>query len=210
MSNFEVAYQAEPYVKYIVSSEESEPGEGWPYNSILDILDKNPGISTPEFCCEMVKTYTKAYNEWGQSNVTQSAFDLSKVKDTAKSLDLLAKALIDQMPDVIRTIGRAQNKSKSFFYYTLWDASHFCKVLSGLTQESNVNKAAQNVVKEFEANSGKFILAESHLGKDYDQCCGASVYLIPPPHNVSKYYTDLEFSKDCKNWPLMLQKYHEY
>ena len=210
MSNLEVAYQAEPYVKYIVSSEESEPGEGWPYSSILNILDKNPGISTPEFCCEMVKAYTKTYNEWGQSDVTQSAFDLSKVKDAAKSLDSLAEALIDKMPDVITAIERAQNKSKSFFYYTLWDASNFCKVLSGLTPDSNVNQAAQNVVQEFKANSGKFIIAESHLGKDYDQCCGASVYLIPRPHCVSKYYADLEFAKDCKNWPLMLQKYHEY
>jgi hypothetical protein len=209
MSNLEVAYQAEPYVKYIVASEESEPGEGWPYSSVLNILDKNPGISTPEFCCEMVKAYTKTYNEWGQSDVTQSAFDLSKVKDTAKSLDLLAETLIDKIPDINYTIQRAQNKSMSFFNYTLWDTSHFCKVLSGLTQDNNVNQAAQNVVKEFEANSGKFVIAESHLGKDYDQCCGSSVYLIPPPQCVSKYYADLEFAKDCKNWPLMLQKYHD-
>ncbi len=208
MSNLEVAYQAEPYVKYIVSSEEIEPGEGWPYSYILNILEKNPEISTPEFCCEIVKAYTKAYNEWGQSDVTQSAFDLSKVKDTAKSLDLLAETLIDKMPDINYTIYRAQNKSKSFLNNTLRDASHFCKVLSGLTQDSNLNQAAQNVVKEFEANSGKFVIAESHLGKDYDQCCGASIYL--PYYYISKYYADLEFAKDCKNWPLMLQKYHEY
>lgn len=210
MSNLEVAYQAEPYVKYIVASEESEPNEGWPYKAILDILDKNPGILTPEFCCEIVKVYTKTYKEWGQSDVTLSAFDLSRVKDTTKSLDVLAEALIDQMPDVINTIQKAQNKSMSFFGYTLWDVSHFCKELSGLTKDNNINHATQNVVKEFEFNSEKFIIAESHLGKDYDQCCGASVYLIPPPPHVSKYYADLEFAKDFKNWPLMLQKFHEY
>lgn len=175
MSDLEVAYQAEPYVKYIVASEESEPNEGWPYSAILDILDKNPGISTPEFCGEIVNAYTKTYKEWGQSDVTLSAFDLSRVKDATKSLDLLAEALINQMPDVIDTVRRAQNKSMSFFYYTLWDVSHFCKVLSGLTQDNDINQAAQNVVKELEPNSEKFVIAESHLGRDYDQCCGASV-----------------------------------
>lgn len=210
MSNLEVAYQAEPYVKYIVASEETEPGEGWPYSVILDTLDKNPEISTPEFCREMVKAYTKTYNEWGQTNVTQSAFDLSKVQDAAKSLDSLAEALIDKMPDVFDAIESTYNTSMSFLNYTLYDVSNFCKVLSNLTQDSNVTQAAQNVVKEFEPNSGKFIIAESHLGKDYDQCCGSSVYLIPRPYCVSKYYADLEFAKDCKNWPLMLQKIHEY
>jgi hypothetical protein len=210
MSNLEVAYQAEPYVKYVVASEESEPNEGWPYTAILDILNKNPEILTPKFCCEIVKVYTKTYKEWHQSDVTQSAFDLSRVKDTTKSLDLLAKALIDQMPGVVNTIQRAQNKSMSFDDYKLWDVSHFCKELSGLTQDDNVSHAAQNVVKEFEPNSEKLIIAESHLGQDYDQCCGGSIYLIPPPHGVSKYYADLEFAKDLKNWPLMLQKFHEY
>jgi hypothetical protein len=100
MSNLEVAYQAEPYVKYIVASEESEPDKGWPYSDILDMLNKNPGISTPEFCSEIVKVYTDSYKGGDQSKVTQSAFDLSRVKDATKSLDLLAEALIDQMPDI--------------------------------------------------------------------------------------------------------------
>lgn len=209
MSNFEVAYQAAPYVKYIVASEANEPNEGWPYEAILDILSKNPEISTPDICCEIVRVYTETYKKWGQSNVTQSAFDLSRIKDATKSLDLLAKELIDKMPDVINNMQNAQNKSKSFCTYSLWDVSHFCKVLSGLIQDDNLNQAIQKVITEFEPNSEKFIIAESHLGNGYDQCCGASIYLIPPLIPVSEYYADLEFAKDCKNWPLMLQKYHE-
>jgi hypothetical protein len=204
MSNFEVAYQAEPYVKYIVSSEESEPNEGWPYSAVLDLLTRNPNISTSEFCCEIVETYTKIYQEWGQSDVTQSALNLSKTKDAANSLDGLAKTLTDQMTEISFKLLEAQNKSMSFYDYTLWDISHLSKELLNLND--NLSQAAQNVINAFEPNSEKFVIAESHLGQDYDQCCGASIYLIPPPHPVSKYYADLEFAKDFTNWPTMLQK----
>jgi hypothetical protein len=208
MSNLEVAYQAEPYVKYIVGSEESEPPAGWQYSFILDTLDKNSEISTPEFCCKMVNFYTESY-KGSSDSVTQSAFDLSKIKDAAKSLDSLAEVLKDKMSEENNNISRAQFDSTSFFYLTLYDTSNFCKVLSSLTQERNVKQAAQNVVKEFEPSSGKFIIAESHLGKAYDQCCGASVYLIPRSQRISPYYADLEFAKDCKNWLDMLKKYHD-
>lgn len=213
MSNLEVAYQAEPYVKYIVASEQTEPNAGWPYKAILDILVNNPEISTPDFCCEIVKAYTNSYKDLYESNpesddykVTQSAFDLSRVKDTTKSVDILAKALIGQTPGIRLTIQDAQRASARFCYDTLWDVSHFCKELSGLTQDNNVNNAAQKVVKEFEPNSEKFIIAESHLGENYDQCCGVSIYLPSSIiNNVLKYYADLEFAKDL-NWYLLLQK----
>lgn len=208
MSSFEVIYQAEPYVNYIVGSEETEPNNGWQYSAVLDILDKNPNISTPEFCSEMVRAYTESYKEpLGKYHVTQSAFDLSRVKDAAKSLDLLAEALKDKMSDEENNISRAQLDSTSF-PNSLWDTYHFCEVLSDLTQDNEIRQAAQNVVKEFEPNLGKFIVAESHLGKEYDQCCGASVYLIPRSQRISPYYADLEFAKDCKNWLNMLKKYH--
>lgn len=158
----------------------------------------------------MVNAYTETYKEWDQSDVTQSAFDLSKVKDAAKSLDSLGKVLSEHMPDIRDNMNRAQNRSMSFFNYTLWDTSHFCEVLSDLTPDDDIRQAAKEVITEFKPDPENFIFAESHLGEDYDKCCGASVYFIPPPYRVSKYYADLEFAKECKIWPLMLQKYHEF
>ena len=43
MSCLEVAYQAEKDVRAVVSSEELEPGDGWPYDKILADLRSNPG-----------------------------------------------------------------------------------------------------------------------------------------------------------------------
>lgn len=181
MSNLEVAYQLEPYVSYIVASEESEPNEGWPYSSILDVLTKNTDISTPDLCREIVNAYIKTYEEWGQSDVTQSALDLSKIKDATESLNLLAKALVDLMPDVAPAILKAQNKSMCFADYTLWDVSHFCQELSRLTNDDQLNQAIRDVIGKYKPQPENFIIAESHLGPSYSQCCGASVYFRSLP-----------------------------
>lgn len=209
MSNIEVAYQAAPYVKYITASEESEPGEGWPYNQILKSIVDKPDISAEKLSTGIVAAYIDSYKNANQTGVTQSAFDLSKVTDIAKSLDALGEALINHMPDAIDEIWKAQRRSMKFFYNTLWDINHFSKELSKVTSDNAIKMATQDVKNAFQAGPEKFILASSYLGKWFDQCCGASIYLIPPPSNLSQYYQELAFARDFKNWWEMLQKYHE-
>ncbi|HUS75664.1 MAG TPA: clostripain-related cysteine peptidase [Methanothrix sp.] len=209
MSNLEVAYQAAPYVNYIIASEEEEPNEGWPYESVLKILVDLPDIEIPDFSSQLVKGYIDYYKNVGQTGVTQSAFNLSKVKEASMTLDVLGGMLIDHMPDAATEIWKAQRKSVKFFRNTLWDINHFLKELSEVTSSNEVKDATKQAKAAFMAGPNKFVISESHFGSWFDYCCGASIYLMPPPGNISKYYGDLDFSKEIKNWPLMLQKYHE-
>jgi hypothetical protein len=130
MSNLEVAYQVAPYVNYIVASEEEEPGEGWPYESMLKILVDKPDIEIADYSSQLVKAYIDYYKNIDKMGVTQSAFDLSKVKEASKTMDVLGKILIDHMPDAATDIWKAQRKSVKFFRNTLWDINHFLKELS--------------------------------------------------------------------------------
>ena len=209
MSNLEVAYQAAPYVDYIVASEEEEPNQGWPYESVLSILADRPDIDVPEFAIRSVNAYIDYYKKIDKIDVTQSAFDLSRVKEASKTLNLVSSALIDHMPDAATEIWKAQNKSKKFFRNTLWDINHFLKELSAITSSNEVRDAAMQAQAAFKVGPDKFVIAESHFGSWFDQCCGASIYLMPSTGNISEYYGDLDFSKEINNWPLMLQKYHE-
>lgn len=209
MSNIEVAYQAAPYVNYITASEESEPGEGWPYDQILRLIVDKPDISAENLSKDIVDAYINSYKNANQTGVTQSAFDLSKMMDVAKSLNALGDALINHMPDATDEIWKAQRRSMKFFSNTLWDINHFSEELSKVTSDNAVKMAAQDVKNAFQAGPEKFILVSSYLGKWFEQCCGASIYLIPPPSSLSQYYQELAFAKDIKNWWAMLQKYHE-
>jgi hypothetical protein len=209
MSNLEVIYQAAPYVNYITTSEESEPGEGWPYDQVLKLIVDNPGISAESLSKAIVDAYINSYKSANQTGVTQSAFDLSKTRDAAKSLNALGEALMNHMPDANEEIWKAQRRSTKFFYNTLWDINHFSLELSKLTKDDAIRAAAQDVQNAFQAGPGKLVMASSYLGKWFDKCCGASIYLIPPPSHLSQYYQELAFAKDFGNWWGMLQKYHE-
>ena len=209
MSNLEVAYQAAPYVNYIIASEEEEPNQGWPYESVLSILAQRPDIDVPEFAARSVNAYIDYYKKADQTGVTQSAFDLSHVKEASKTLERVGGALIDHMPDAATEIWKAQRKSIKFFRGTLWDINHFLKELSAISSSNEVKDAAMQAQAAFRAGPDNFVIAESHFGSWFDQCCGASIYLMSPPGHISEYYKDLDFAKEVNNWPLMLQKYHE-
>lgn len=209
MANLEVAYQAAPYVNFVVTSEETEPFAGWPYEAVLKILVDTPDIEIPDFASQQVKAYINYYKDNKESGVTQSAFDLSKAKDVSQTLDVLGKTLLDHMSDASTEIWKAQRRSANFFYNTLWDINDFAMNLATITKNDEIKDAAEQVRTAFTSGSGSFVISESHFGYYLKYCCGASIYLVPPPNHVSQYYADLDFSQAIKNWPQMLQAYHE-
>lgn len=205
MSNLEVAYQVEPFARYMVASEETEPNQGWPFDMVIGKLTGNADRLTPELTKGIVESYIDAYKKWNQNNVTLTALDLSKVKEAGKKLDYLASALVDHMPEAGDDIWNAQKTSRRF--HNQWDIAHFSKELQKITKDSTVVQAAAEVQEVLKAGTENFVIAESHLGTHYDPCCGVSVYLVQPPQSISPYFAELAFSKDT-HWLSMLQAYH--
>jgi clostripain len=72
MAMTEVAYQIKDYADILIASEESEPGDGWPYDTILGELVGNPLISSEQLAVDIVDKYIFSYP---YGNVTQSAID---------------------------------------------------------------------------------------------------------------------------------------
>src|SRR3954447_12799376 len=61
MSCLEVAYQCEKDVRAVVSSEELEPGDGWPYDKVLADLRTNPTMDGAGLGRVIVKRYVESY-----------------------------------------------------------------------------------------------------------------------------------------------------
>jgi hypothetical protein len=207
MSNLEVAYQARPYVNYIVASEESEPNQGWPYTPVLKKLVGTPDLMTPAFAAHIVEAYIQSYRDMNNPGpITQAAVDLTKIDTLVNPLDKLAGALLDHLPGARTEIWSAQAKSASFFDFTLWDIADFCQGLGKYATATTVKQAAQDVRSALTAGTGNFVLTESHYGSPVERCAGVNIYLIPPPPDVSPYYADLDFAKH--RWSEFLQAYH--
>lgn len=208
MSNLEVAYQARPYVRYIVASEESEPNDGWPYDAVLRKLVEEPDLTTADLAAHIVNAYIKSYVDRGYTGpVTQSAFDLSRVDALTEPLDKLAEAMSASLPDARMEVWTAQKKSAHFWHNTLWDIAHFGEELEQLTANDTVREAAQEVRAALQPGAENFVIAESHNGSKVERCAGVTIYL--PPWNISRYYADLDYAQKHR-WLAMLQAYHAF
>ena len=206
MSNLEVAYQARPYVRYVVASEENEPGDGWPYDAVLGRLVDHPEMPTADVAAHIVEAYIKSYVDRRYSGpVTQAALDLSRVKLLAEPIDALADALVAHMPDAAMEMWGAQRKSARFWHNTLWDVAHFCQELEQVTDDDDVRRAAQDVRAALAVGPCKCVIAEGHNGSKVKHCGGVTLYL-PSMTEISRYYAELDYAQEHR-WLRMLEAY---
>jgi hypothetical protein len=205
MSNLEVAYQLRKHVRYIVASEENEPGDGWPYDRILGRLVAEPDIATSNFAVSIVTDYIEWYQENHLSpTVTQTAYDLSRIMDLLEPLDALARYSILNMDAMRQAIWSASIKSTDFHGGTLRDIGHFCKELSEASKDTSAQAAANAVVEAHRVGEGYALIAEGHSGPKVKDCHGATVYL--PLAKISQYYEEVDFARDIR-WLDMLKSY---
>jgi hypothetical protein len=208
MSNLEVAYQAAPYVKYIVASEESEPNEGWPYQLVLSELVAHPDMPTADFASHIVRAYVQSYQDMGYAgDVTQSAFDLGQIAPLNSALDHLADAWIERLPRAASQIWKAQRKSKRFWHNTLADIGSLGAEMKKTTRSTKTRQAIAEVAAALQSGAGQFVIAEAHDGAGVAACSGVTVYLPSPLSGISRYYGDLDFAGK-QRWLKMLRAYH--
>jgi hypothetical protein len=207
MSNLEVAYQAKPYVNYIVASEESEPNEGWPYETVLSTFVANPSLPTADLASHIVHAYVQSYVDMRYSgDVTHAALDLSQLGPLDSALDQLADALSARLPRAAAQIWKAQRKSKRFWHNTLADIGSFGAEIKRATRDAAIRTAGDQVVAALQTGAGNLVIAEAHNGAGVTACTGVTIYLPSALVGISRYYSDLEFASK-QHWLRMLQAY---
>jgi len=83
MGMVEVAYAMRNVANYVVGSEETEPGDGWPYDTILNNLVATPSTSPKDFAKVIVTKYGDAYT----SGITQASVDIAKLSNLGIKID---------------------------------------------------------------------------------------------------------------------------
>ncbi|MCX7804014.1 MAG: clostripain-related cysteine peptidase [Planctomycetota bacterium] len=89
MGMIEVAYELKDIgASVMVASEKTEPGPGWPYDTILRGLVANPSWTPAQLASRIVDAYYESYG-----GETMAAFDLSRIGSLAEAVWSLADAL---------------------------------------------------------------------------------------------------------------------
>lgn len=208
MSCLEVAFEAEKHAEAIVCSEELEPGDGWPYDTILSALSANLDMDGPALGKIVVDRYIESYrNRQDQWPVTMCATRTAGVKGFAAALDELAGALraAVQADEVdAGRVFRAQTRSVPF-QGELIDLKSFCDNLLAAQVDGAVKGAAEAVLGAMR-DGGDYVIAEAHLGAKVKPCGGVTVYFPAPTDHISDYYKDLRFAKR-HGWDGFLRAY---
>jgi hypothetical protein len=202
MSMVEVAYQMRDTADYSVGSEESEPGEGWPYDRILKALAAQPDMTPEDLSKTIVSQYLASYKSG--DNVTQSAMSLAELKPLASAVDGLAKALKKILADAASRSAlinaRAQVQEYSRPYDDYCDLLDLCDLICKGVNNPSVKNACADVKQA----AGAAVVAAGCKGPAVDKSQGVSIYF--PKKKLSPLYKTLEFTKQSK-WDEFLTAY---
>ncbi len=222
MSMLEVAYEIKDTANYMVASENTEPGDGWPYDTILEVLINNPEISPADFAKKIVNKYVQVYTSIQnytliEQDATLSAIDLSQVNDTVQKVDQLAQALINGLENDVNGTLKTTLQNNIFVavqrfddmdeyiinlndsYADLYDLAYLIKeTLPNYAQEAQAVMEAVNAT----------VIANANTGGSVANAYGLSIWF--PANTVYQdyydYYAELLFSQNT-NWDEFLNKF---
>ena len=202
MSMTEVAYQMRAVANYIVGSEETEPGDGWPYDRILKTLAANPSM-TPEAVSKLIVTqYIASYT--ASDNVTQSAVRLAHLKALTCAVSGLGKSLSNALTNpslygaIMAVRARVQEYSRPYDDYC--DLLDLCGLLENTLTDGQVRKACSAVKT---AATGTIVVSGCK-GAAVSKSHGLSIYF--PKRTLSPLYKTLDFTK-ASAWDEFLKAY---
>lgn len=105
METFEVAYDLRNSVTYLIGSEETEPGAGWPYSTIIRDLTDRPFYYAErpwELAATVVDNYGRSYDNSGvydvDERITMAAVDTSALIRARNRIDRIAELTLELIP----------------------------------------------------------------------------------------------------------------
>jgi len=194
MAMTEVAYQIKDYANILVTSEENEPSDGWPYDTILGELAGNPLISSEQFAADIVDKYIFSYP---YGNVTQSAIDLNYMDTLAGQLSNLALAIMSDSLTPKSKYILASVSSQYYGDYDFIDLYDFCNQLLVYSNSLEV----KNIVLNIQQTLNYAVLKSGYSGGNVSGSKGLSIYF--PYIAYHYYYNYTNFSQNTF-WDEML------
>jgi len=146
MGMVEVAYALRGLCDVMVASEESEPENGWPYDTILSNLAGTPTMSAKELGKVIVTRYGQYYESHEEHDTTQSAVDMSKLDNLAAAIDIFADSMgtstnwqrVKEARGTLSAYGEQDNYHGVDIYF-------FAHKVQSFVSDTNVQNAANDL-----------------------------------------------------------------
>jgi hypothetical protein len=205
MSMAEVGYQIRNSTEYTVGSEQTEPGQGWPYDTILRTLSQSPDMSPSDLSSMIVDKYLESFTI--SDGVTLSACNLSKVNMVATTMKALASALTTSLlyatASDTTASDRIQIVRNQVRYYDVpdnVDLVDLCELMIQANINTEISSASQAVINAV----NNYVIREGDLGDTVTNSNGVAIYF--PRLSLSPLYKLLDWTRDT-GWDTFLTQY---
>lgn len=199
MNMFEVAYEVRESVGITVGSEETEPGDGWPYDAWLSKLVADPGQSTASLGAAICAAYASSY--W-VSRAMLSTVQCSALEDLRAKADAFAAAVMaDTTGEAKAALAVARDKCARFAVPENADFFDVVRIFRDSAKSAALKAAADSVLNA----SGSAVAANSVHGFPFAPkgCNGLAIY-FPKSGGWWSAYKQLAFAK-ASQWDELLQ-----
>jgi len=196
MQMIEVLYEVRENVTYMVASEETEPGDGWPYHLICTPLVQNPAMSPLEMAKLIPQAYAQSYPS---KSTTQSAVECAKVAALAETINKFAVALTDAINDTAeaKIAKNALSQVQKYAYPENVDLGHIVKLILDKTANAKVKETGTELLMAYE----KAIVQNNITGSATKNSTGIAIYF--PKSGWLANYSTIKFSE--YKWDEMVQ-----
>jgi hypothetical protein len=202
MGMLDIAYHFSNYTRILVGSQEVEPGDGWPYEKVLQHLKHSQSIE----CAAkgIINSYIRHYVAEAVTNVTQSAIDLSKTRSAMQALSALGHGLSnylknsDNNPEYLQRLQSLRHTTQSFSVAEYVDAIHFAEQLS-LLEEPVIKNLAEYLITKLNA----CIIFNRNLGREVQHANGLSIWFPAATFSYAvnrSRYINLNGTKEFDGW----------
>lgn len=215
MAALEVTTICKSYAKYMVGSEEVEPGTGWNYQKVLSIFAKPTPPTAVNFAKQTVISYDKTYKN-ATRDYTLSAVDLTKTAALETAINRLATLLLQGLArqrnnSVLQALNAAMLATVYFYEPTYIDLNHFLmNLLSRLSSMTLINSAQNTAYRNSlrtVINQGlaaiKNAVVANATGTPFRNAKGLSIYF--PYVSMDSSYPATQFAQHNAWVTLMTQ-----
>ncbi|MBI4801324.1 MAG: hypothetical protein HY796_02260 [Elusimicrobia bacterium] len=193
MQMAEVAYEIQDNITYIVSSEETEPGDGYTYNDFLKPVIAKPAMTAEELAKTAVNAYSDHYTNLKQG-FTQSVVKSAAIPQFTALTNDWVKAVMTAGDKII--VKTALSSAQSFAISENKDLYHVVKLVSDASSSQAVKTSGAALMSYISRDL--VILNRRGNGQGgwygpeiYDNSFGIAVYL--PGSSIGPGYENLKW-----------------
>lgn len=208
MASIEVANYMNGYAKYLIASEELEPGQGWDYARWLDAFVKDTSINGAQLGMLIADSYVNYYasmdlelsgSSFGLSqDTTLSVIDVNKASKTYSAYEELAAILLKEAINSPKTLAQISSAAAQSIRYGAEDYAVINTIDFGIFMNALKDSYPKEVEKVLTVLDDSILYRRANLAMS--DSSGLSVYFPVDVQNLYALNAYLEFLDTvCEN-----------